>query len=56
MSGKKKVLKGLCHYCLSSNMEITLDPETGLPVCGKCVEKKDRNKGGSPYTRAGAGD
>ena len=40
MPNEKRVVKGLCHCCLSSNVMTALDAETGKPVCGKCSEKR----------------
>ena len=32
-------MKGLCHKCQSSNVEITV--QEGIPVCTMCTEKTD---------------
>jgi len=32
-------MKGLCHKCQSSNVEITV--QDGIPVCTVCTEKTD---------------
>ena len=29
-------MRGLCAYCHSSNVEVTIDPETANTVCMKC--------------------
>ncbi len=32
-------MKGLCHKCQSSNVEITV--QEGIPVCSVCNDKTD---------------
>ena len=34
-------MKGLCHNCLSSNVDVSLDAHTGFVICNTC-----QNNGG----------
>jgi len=30
-------MKGLCHYCKSSNVTIAISTKTSKPICGTCL-------------------
>lgn len=34
--GEKTILKGLCHKCLSSNVETHLNRQFGFVICTEC--------------------
>ena len=40
-------MKGLCHFCNSSNVETVIDSKTGSPICSVCKFEKEKNNNGN---------